>query len=134
MQRSLEQLTKELATVERELTACAAAVDRQTAALDRFVRRFGRARTRRREQLEHAKLEADSRLAQHRQRRDGLLETIERKTPAPKLEHGGVPPPDQQRTPGPAVPTRPELRAQRLPRRSTPELERGQEPELEIGL
>jgi hypothetical protein len=134
MQQSLEQLTKELATVERELTACAAAVDRQTAALDRFVRRYGRARTRKREQLEHAKLEAESSLTRYRQRRDGLLKAIERETPGPKVEHGGVPSPSRDRTPEPAVRARPELRTQRLPRRSTPELERGQEPELEIGL
>jgi hypothetical protein len=105
MQRNLEQLTRELAAAEKELATRAAAVDRQKAALDRFLERFGHEWTATRAQLEAAKLEAESLLAGTKQRRDELLASIERQAPSARgaerrWEHGQLrPAPEQERAP-----------------------------------
>lgn len=84
----VERLTKELATVERQLASDEAALRRRAAALEALRQRIGPRRTPKREQLEVAHERAWSRVAVQQQRRDDLIAQIERERQPPELELG----------------------------------------------
>lgn len=84
----VERLTKELATVERQLASDEAALRQRAAALEELRERTGPGPAADREQLELAHEKAKSRVAVRKQRRDDLVTRIERERQPPELELG----------------------------------------------
>jgi hypothetical protein len=84
----VERLTKELATVERQLASDEAALRQRATALEELRERTGPGPTANREKLELAHEKAMSRVAVQKQRRDDLVTRIERERQPPELELG----------------------------------------------
>lgn len=84
----VERLTKELATVERQLASDQAALKQRTTDLEELRERIGPRRSLTQEQLELAQETARSRILVQKQRRDDLIARIEREREPPELELG----------------------------------------------